>query len=88
LIKNEKYYAIFSWEVEEKEKLEIKRIPLNKQVGIDLNTSAENFITLAYWCQKDRILTFYEAMEKRLKENYPNLSQKRNIKEPKKIKHF
>lgn len=43
LIKNQKYYANFSCEVEAQPKLDTKLISLDKQIGIDVNTSKDNF---------------------------------------------
>jgi len=43
LVKNGKYYANFSCEVEAQPKLDTKLISLDKQIGIDVNTSEDNF---------------------------------------------
>jgi len=43
LIKNQKYYACFSCEIEAREKINTKLISLDRQIGIDVNTSQDNF---------------------------------------------
>jgi len=43
MVKNGKYYACFSCEVEPQPKLDTKLISLDKQIGIDVNTSEDNF---------------------------------------------
>ncbi len=53
LVKNGKYYANFSCGIEAQPKLDTKLISLDKQIGIDVNTSEDNFWVLDTGEKKD-----------------------------------
>src|ERR1700733_1799226 len=77
LIKNQKYYACFSCEIETKLKLDTKLISLDKQIGIDVNTSKDNFYVLDIG-KKEKNSYFYQTTEKKLGELAKKLSQKKH----------
>lgn len=63
LVKNGKYYANFSCEVEAQPKLDPKLISLDKQIGIDVNTSENNFWVLDTGEKKDNPYFLEKASE-------------------------
>jgi putative transposase len=77
LIKNQKYYACFSCEIETKLKLDTKLIALDKQIGIDVNTSQDNFFVLDTG-KKENNPYFYQSIEKALGKLAQKLSQKKH----------
>jgi putative transposase len=77
LIKNQKYYACFSCEIETKPKLDTKLISLDKQIGIDVNTSRDNFFALDTG-KKEPNPYFYQITEKTLRKQSRELSQKKH----------
>jgi putative transposase len=77
LIKNQKYYACFSCEIETKPKLDTKLISLDKQIGIDVNTSGDNFWVLDTG-EKQKNAYFYQTVERELGELSEKLSHKKH----------
>jgi len=77
LIKNQKYYACFSCEVEAQPKIDTKLISLDKQIDIDVNTSQDNFFALDT-DQKKNNTYFYQSTEKILGKLAQKLSQKKH----------
>ena len=77
LIKNQKYYACFSCEIETKPKLDTKLISLDKQIGIDVNTSQNNFYALDIGEKKDNPY-FFQTTEPELKKLYQRADKKKH----------
>jgi len=77
LIKNQKYYANFSCEVEAQPKLDTKLISLDKQIGIDVNTSKDNFWVLDTGEKRDNPY-FFETAEPKLKKLYQIADRKKH----------
>lgn len=76
-VKNEKWYTVFSCEVESKPKLDSKLIPLDKQTGVDVNTSENNFYVLAngYKCKNPQ---WFQQKEKELSEEIRKIDKKQH----------
>lgn len=78
LIKNQKYYAVFSCEnIAVQPQLNTKLISLDKQIGIDVNTSENNFWVLDTGEKKDNPY-FFQTAEKSLGALSKKLSQKKH----------
>ncbi|KLL05230.1 MAG: transposase IS605 [Mycoplasmataceae bacterium RV_VA103A] len=77
LVKNQRYYAVFSCEVEAQPKLDKWTIPLDKQIGIDVNTSEDNFWVLDTGEKKDNPY-FLEQAEKVLTKWAKKISRKKH----------
>jgi len=65
LIKNQKYYVVFSCEVEAQPKIEIGSISKERQTGIDMGMSQDNFFALSNG-EKQVNPQFYQTAEKEL----------------------
>ena len=77
MVKNGKYYACFSCEVEPQPKLDTKLISLDKQIGIDVNTSEDNFWVLDTGEKKGNPY-FFQAAEPKLKKLYQIADRKQH----------
>ena len=77
LVKNSKYYANFSCQVEPQPKLDTKLISLDKQIGIDVNTSEDNFWVLDTGEKKNNPY-FLEKAGKVLEKWAKKLSRKKH----------
>lgn len=77
LIKNQKYYACFSCEIEAREKINTKLISLDRQIGIDVNTSQDNFWVLDTGEKGDNSHCFQTA-EPKLKKLYQKADKKKH----------
>ncbi|KLL01550.1 MAG: transposase IS605 [Mycoplasmataceae bacterium RC_NB112A] len=77
LVKNGKYYANFSCEVKTQPKLDPKLISLDRQIGIDVNTSDNNFYALDTGEKKDNPY-FLEKAREVLTEWARKLSRKKH----------
>jgi putative transposase len=75
LVKNQKYYAVFSYEVEAQPKIEIKSILQERQVGIDVGIGKDNFFALSNRKKKNNP-RFYRLAEKELGELQRKVSQR------------
>lgn len=75
LIKNQKYYAVFSCEVEAQPKIDTKLISPNKQIGIDVGIGKDNFFALSNG-KKQANPQFYRTAEKELGELQKKVSSK------------
>ncbi|CAG8776296.1 2549_t:CDS:1, partial [Cetraspora pellucida] len=64
---NQKYYAVFSCELEAQPKVEISSISLKRQIGIDVGIGKDNFFALSNG-EKKTNPQFYRTAEKELGE--------------------
>ena len=76
-VKNAKWYVVFSCEVESKPKLDSKTIPLDKQIGVDVNTSENNFYVLSngYKCDNPQ---WFQQKEKELSEKTRKIDKRQH----------
>lgn len=77
LVKNGKYYACFSCEVGVQPRLDTKLISLDKQIGIDVGTSENNFYRLDTG-EEERNPYFFQQAEKILGEMTRKLDKKKH----------
>lgn len=75
LIKNQKYYAVFSCELESQPKIEIGAISKQRQIGIDVGIGKDNFFALSNR-EKQTNPQFYRTAEKELGELQKKVSSK------------
>jgi putative transposase len=77
LIKNQKYYAVFSCELEAQPKIEVSAIPSQRQIGIDVGIGKDNFFALSNG-EKQINPQFYRTAEKELGELQKKVSRVKN----------
>lgn len=77
MVKNRRYYVVFTCKIEKKPKMDKRTIPLNKHVGIDLNTSDDNLIVLSNG-KKINNPQFFQTTEKELEPFYKSLDRKQH----------
>ncbi|WP_322632479.1 transposase [endosymbiont DhMRE of Dentiscutata heterogama] len=75
LVKNQKYYAVFSCEIEAQPKIEVSSIPKERQIGIDVGIGKDNFFALSNR-EKQTNPQFYRTAEKELGELQRKVSNK------------
>jgi putative transposase len=75
LVKNQKYYAVFSCEIGAQPKIETNSIPSQRQVGIDVGIGKDNFFALSNG-KKQTSPQFYRTAEKELGELQRKVSSK------------
>ena len=75
LVKNQKYYVVFSCEIEAQPKIEINSVPKERQVGIDVGIGKDNFFALSNG-KKQTNPQFYRIAEKELGELQRKVSSK------------
>jgi putative transposase len=75
LVKNQRYYAVFSCEIEAQPKIEVSSISKERQIGIDVGIGKNNFFTLS---NKEKQINpqFYRTAEKELGELQRKVSSK------------
>ena len=75
LVKNQKYYAVFSCEIEAQPKIEVSSISKERQIGIDVGIGKDNFFALSNR-EKQTNPQFYRTAEKELGELQRKVSNK------------
>jgi putative transposase len=75
LVKNQKYYAVFSCEIESQPKIAISSISPQRQIGIGVGISKDNFFALSNG-EKQNNPQFYRTAEKELGELQRKVSSK------------
>ncbi|KLL02316.1 MAG: transposase IS605 [Mycoplasmataceae bacterium RC_NB112A] len=71
LVKNQKYYAVFTCEIEAQPKIEINSIPKERRAGVDMGIGKDNFFALSNG-EKQTNPKFYRTAEK----NWKNYKEK------------
>lgn|SRR2546421_514658 len=75
LVKNQKYYAVFSCKAETQPKIEVSSISPQRQIGIDVGIGKDNFFALSNG-EKQTNPQFYRTAEKELGELQRKASSK------------